>query len=127
PVRERALAAGIFNAGTALGSTLAVPVVSAIALLVGWRWAFAVTGGLGFAWVALWALAYRLPKDHPRLGPEERALIAEGRRPEEEAAAPSLRTLLRMKETWGCVAARALTDPITYFLTFWVPLYLQRE
>ena len=127
PVRERALAAGIFNAGTALGSTLAVPIVSAIALLAGWRWAFALTGGLGFAWVALWALVYRLPKDHSRLGHEERALIAEGRGPGEDAAAPSLATLLRMKETWGCVAARALTDPITYFLTFWVPLYLQRE
>ena len=32
-----------------------------------------------------------------------------------------------MRETWGCVAARVFTDPITYFLTFWVPLYLQQE
>jgi ACS family hexuronate transporter-like MFS transporter len=127
PMRERALAVGVFNAGTALGSTLAVPVVSAIALLAGWRWAFALTGSLGFAWVALWALFYRLPKDHPRLGEDERALISEGRNEAEDAVPPSLGTLLRMKETWGCVAARALTDPVTYFLTFWVPLYLQQE
>jgi len=127
PMRERALAVGIFNSGTALGSTLAVPVVSAIALLAGWRWAFALTGGLGFAWVALWALVYRLPKDHPRLGEDERALISEGRSETEDAVPPRLATLLRMKETWGCVAARALTDPVTYFLTFWVPLYLQQE
>src|SRR5262245_55429744 len=40
PVRERALAVGIFNAGTALGSALATPVVSLIALTWGWRWAF---------------------------------------------------------------------------------------
>jgi len=127
PMRERALAVGIFNAGTALGSTLAVPVVSAIALLAGWRWAFALTGAVGFAWVALWALVYRLPQDHPRLGEDERALISEGRNEAKDAAPPSLATLLRMKETWGCVAARALTDPVTYFLTFWVPLYLQQE
>ncbi|HSB62155.1 MAG TPA: MFS transporter, partial [Vicinamibacteria bacterium] len=127
PMRERALGVGIFNAGTALGSTLAVPLVSAIALLVGWRWTFAVTGGLGFAWVAAWAALYRLPKDHPRLGEEERALIAEHREAAESGPAPRLAVLLRMKETWGCVAARALTDPVTYFLTFWVPLYLQKE
>lgn len=127
PMRERALGVGIFNAGTALGSTLAVPLVSAIALLVGWRWTFAVTGGLGLVWVAAWAAVYRLPKDHPRLGAEERALIAEGGEGSPGGPAPRLAALLRMKETWGCVAARALTDPVTYFLTFWVPLYLQQE
>ena len=126
PMRERALAVGIFNAGTALGSTLAVPVVSAVALLAGWRWAFAIVGASGFVWVAAWAALYRLPKDHPRLGDEERRLIDEGR---EEAGGhrASLPALARMRETWGCGAARVLTDPITYFLTFWAPLDLQQE
>jgi ACS family hexuronate transporter-like MFS transporter len=126
PVRERALAIGIFNSGTALGSTLAVPIVSAVALLAGWRWAFAIVGAAGFLWVAAWVLLYQLPRDHPRLGEDERRLIDEGR----EGAGgrpPRLAALARMRETWGCVAARAFTDPITYFLTFWVPLYLQQE
>ena len=52
PVKERALAIGIFNAGTALGSAVAVPTVSFIALTFGWRSAFVVTGALGFVWVA---------------------------------------------------------------------------
>ena len=30
-----------------------------------------------------------------------------------------------MPETWGCVLARVLTDPISYFLFFWTPKYLQ--
>jgi ACS family hexuronate transporter-like MFS transporter len=126
PMRERALAIGIFNSGTALGSTLAVPIVSAVALLAGWRWAFAVVGSSGFLWVAAWALVYRLPRDHPRLGEDERRLIDEGRSGE-GGRPPRLGALGRMKETWGCVAARVFTDPITYFLTFWVPLYLQQE
>jgi ACS family hexuronate transporter-like MFS transporter len=125
-MRERALAIGVFNAGTALGSTLAVPIVSAVAFLAGWRWAFAIVGASGFLWVAAWALVYRLPRDHPRLREDERRLIDEGR---EETAArpPRLAALAGMRETWGCVAARVFTDPITYFLTFWVPLYLQQE
>jgi ACS family hexuronate transporter-like MFS transporter len=126
PMRERALAIGIFNAGTALGSTLAVPIVSAVALLAGWRWAFAVVGASGFLWVAAWAAVYRLPKDHERLGEEERRLIGEERE-ETGGRPPRLAALARIRETWGCVAARAFTDPITYFLTFWAPLYLQQE
>jgi ACS family hexuronate transporter-like MFS transporter len=126
PMRERALAIGIFNAGTALGSTLAVPIVSAVALLAGWRWAFAVVGASGFLWVAAWAAVYRLPKDHEHLGEEERRLIGEDRE-EPGGRPPRLAALARMKETWGCVAARVFTDPITYFLTFWAPLYLQQE
>ena len=71
PMRERALAVGIFNAGTAVGGAFAVPVVSFIALRWGWRWAFVGTGALGFAWVLAWALFYRLPQDHPRLSPAD--------------------------------------------------------
>jgi ACS family hexuronate transporter-like MFS transporter len=129
PVRERALAVGIVNAGTALGAALAVPVVSFVALAFGWRSAFVVTGALGLVWVAVWASFYWLPAQHPRLSPEERALIAEVDPLRSAAAAeppPStLRQLLAMRETWGCISARALTDPISYFLAFWIPKYLQ--
>jgi ACS family hexuronate transporter-like MFS transporter len=129
PMRERALAVGIFNAGTAVGGAFAVPVVSFIALRWGWRWAFVGTGSLGFVWVLAWALFYRLPQDHPRLGAAERALITEGGGAEERGAAASvsLGRLLRMRAAWGCILARALTDPISYFLNFWIPKYLQAE
>jgi MFS transporter, ACS family, hexuronate transporter len=130
PVRERALAIGIFNAGTALGSAVAVPTVSVIALTFGWRWAFVLTGALGFVWVAIWAMFYRLPADHPRLSDVERALILGDesvRRPDADTRPVSLGRLLSIRATWGCIAARALTDPISYFLTFWIPKYLQQE
>ena len=128
PMRERALAVGVFNAGTALGGALAVPVVSFIALTFGWRFAFVLTGALGFVWVAAWAAFYRLPRDHPRLGDAERSLILEGEPTVgDQAPAVSLGRLLRMPEAWGCILARVLTDPISYFLNFWIPKYLQAE
>jgi ACS family hexuronate transporter-like MFS transporter len=130
PMRERALAVGIFNAGTAVGGAFAVPVVSFIALRWGWRWAFVGTGSLGFVWVLAWALLYRLPQDHPRLGAAERALILEGGEGggEPRTSRPvSVRQVLRMRAAWGCILARALTDPISYFLNFWIPKYLQAE
>src|SRR5437762_2616345 len=55
PRRERALATGIFNAGSNVGVVLAALVVPWIALTVGWRWAFIATGTLDLVWLAAWA------------------------------------------------------------------------
>ncbi len=127
-MRERALAIGIFNAGTAFGSMAAAPVVSIIAFHWGWRAGFLVTGALGFVWLAAWALLYKLPGDHPLITEEERSLLLSEHQAEAGADRPApLSCLLRMRETWGCVLVRALTDPISYFLLFWIPLYFQKR
>ncbi len=128
PMRERALAVGLFNAGSAAGAALAAPVASYIALAYGWQYAFVVTGALGLVWVVLWWAFYRLPQDHPRLSEAERELIlSDAGEKEAPVAQVPLRVLLKMRETWGCVLVRFLTDPVTYFLTFWMPKYLQQE
>lgn len=129
PMRERALAAGIFNGGTALGSALAAPLISIIALTWGWRSAFIFSGILGLLWVAIWAFFYQSPENHPRLSQEEKDLILSDLELKDDADTEriSLRQLLSARETWGCVAARVLIDPISYFLTFWIPKYLQQE
>src|SRR2546428_5364657 len=62
PKRERALATGIFNAGTNTGAIITPLVVPWIVLTWGWPWAFIATGSLGFLWLVLW-----LPGD-PRPG-----------------------------------------------------------
>ena len=127
PMRERALAVGVFNAGTAIGSAVSIPVVSWIALRWGWQMAFVATGALGFVWLVAWIPLYRLPQDHPRLSEEERALIFSEAHTEPSGEKVPLMRLLRLPETWGCVAARVLTDPVSYFLFFWTPKYFQQE
>jgi MFS transporter, ACS family, aldohexuronate transporter len=129
PMHERALAVGIFNSGTAFGNALAVPVTVFITLRYGWRSAFVFTGMLGFVWVAAFALVYRRPREHLRLGKEELALVEAGQTEEEITATQkfSILQILRMREAWGCMLARLLTDPISYFLFFWIPKYLENE
>jgi MFS transporter, ACS family, hexuronate transporter len=127
PMRERALAVGVFNAGTAIGGALAVPVVSFVALTFGWRYAFLVTGALGFVWVAVWAAFYFTPESHPRLAPAEREWIRAGAGDDAPAEPVPVSRLLGMKEVWGCILVRVLTDPISYFLSFWIPKFLQAE
>src|SRR5258706_2489727 len=57
----------------------------------------------------------------------ERSLILGEHPANQSTAQVPLRKLLAMRETWGCVSARVLTDPISYFLAFWIPKYLQQE
>ncbi len=127
PMRDRALAIGIFNAGTAVGSMAAAPIVSLIAVQWGWRSAFVVTGALGFVWAAAWWVLYRLPKEHPRITNEERDMIAADHADDSSNVPVPLARLLSMKEAWGCILVRAFTDPISYFLIFWIPLYFQKH
>jgi ACS family hexuronate transporter-like MFS transporter len=129
PVRERALAMGIFNTGAALGGAVSPPIIAWLAIHYGWRPTFVITGLLGFAWLALWLVAYRLPERHPWLTPEEHELILE--RPPESAAGPApgaplgLRALLRYRQTWAIVLSRFITDPIWWLYVGWLPSYLQ--
>jgi ACS family hexuronate transporter-like MFS transporter len=127
PMKDRALAIGIFNAGTAFGSMAAAPIVSIIAMQWGWRAAFFTTGALGAVWASAWWVLYKLPRNHPRITPEERDLILrdQAETPLGDRPVPLWR-LLRMREAWGCMLVRALTDPISYFLLFWIPVYFQK-
>src|SRR5438309_5807166 len=62
PEKERALAAGIFNSGSAIGAILAPPVVAWVLLRFGWQAAFIAVGVTGFLWLAVWWPVYRTPQ-----------------------------------------------------------------
>ena len=75
PKKERALATGIFNAGSNVGALIAPLLVPWLTIAFGWATAFLVTGALGFAWLIVWWLYYREPEKHPRISPAELAHI----------------------------------------------------
>src|SRR3984957_8075079 len=59
PLHQRSTAMGIINAGTAVGSVLAPPLIGIVLLTSGWRMVFFAAGSAGLAWVAWWYLSYR--------------------------------------------------------------------
>jgi MFS transporter, ACS family, hexuronate transporter len=122
PPRERALATGIFNAGSNIGAIVTPIVVPWIALTWGWRASFIVTGALGFLWLAAWLAIYRPPAEHPKCGTAELAHICSGE-PEESRSIKWLR-LLHYRETWAFAIGKFLTDPIWWFYLFWLPKFL---
>jgi MFS transporter, ACS family, aldohexuronate transporter len=125
PKKERALATGIFNAGTNIGAILTPLFVPWVAFHLGWRWAFLFTGALGFFWLALWLTLYRKPEEHPRCTAAEREYIKSD--PVGSTVAIPWVRLLRYRQTWTFAAGKFMVDPIWWFYLFWIPDYLQRE
>jgi ACS family hexuronate transporter-like MFS transporter len=123
PKSERALAAGIFNAGTNTGAIVAPLLVPWIALSFGWRWAFIITGSFGFLWLALWLALYRSPESQPRLSPLELAHIRSDPPDVVEGHVPWTQ-LLGRRQTWAVVVGKLMTDPIWWFYLFWLPKFL---
>jgi ACS family hexuronate transporter-like MFS transporter len=132
PARQRALGIGIFNAGSSIGSALAPPVVAFLTLSYGWRFAFVFTGSVGLLWLAAWLFLYQPPHLNRLLKPEEYATFKdEIHRPEESkpasAKAVAWRKVIGMRECYTLILARFFTDPVIYFVTFWLPEYLHKE
>jgi ACS family hexuronate transporter-like MFS transporter len=127
PREERSLAVAIFDSGSSVGGALAALFIPLIALAVGWRWAFATSGMLGFVWLAVWLRIYHPLKSHPTVTREEVALIEAGRDAETEPTARGWmrwRQLAKNRNLWGIVLGKALTDPVWWFYVFWLPQYL---
>lgn len=125
PKKERALAIGLFNAGTNVGVVAAALLVPWIALTLGWRWAFVVTGSLDLIWLALWLAAYRDPSEHRRVSTAELAYIHSDP-PDPPVKVPWIE-LLRHRETWAFVVGKAMTDPVWLFYLFWLPKFLDEK
>ncbi len=127
PRRERAFATGLFNAGSNVGALIAPFVVPIAVSLWGLRSGFLLTGVLSAAWLLTWLIVYRPPGQHRRLRAQELAYIvadgdaASARRP------LRWRALLRHRQTWAFVAGKFLTDPVWWFLLFWLPKYLHHR
>jgi MFS transporter, ACS family, hexuronate transporter len=107
PATQRATAMGIINAGTALGSVLAPPLIGLILLLGSWRYIFFFAAGLGLIWAAGWLAVYRPPAELTLLHP----------------VTPWL-SLLSSGRVLGMVGAKFLSDSAWFFCLFWLPKYL---
>ena len=127
PGKERSVAVAIFDSGSSVGGALAILVIPPIASWIGWRWAFAFSGSLGFAWLLAWLRIYHPPARHPRVTAEELALIRSGQEAPPSSAHRGFARWLVLagdRNVWGTVLGRALTDPVWWFYVLWLPQYL---
>ena len=125
PKRERALAIGIFNAGSNVGAILTPLIVPVIALTFGWRMAFIATGALSLVWLVAWISFYKSPRSHRAVSSSELEWIETDRKT--ETARVPVAVLLRKRQTWAYATARFLIDPVWWTFLFWLPDFFNRQ
>lgn len=113
PERERAMASGIFNSGSAVGAIIAPPLVAFLIEAFGWRFAFGCVGLVGLLWLAAWFAIYRTP-----------AVSPEGARNAGDEPTVPVARLLRMRFVQAFTVSKIFMDPVWYFYIFWFPEYL---
>ena len=127
PRRERALAIGIFNAGSNVGAVVTPLIVPYIVVTLGWGWraSFLVTGAFSIIWIIAWLAFYRRPREQKLVKPDELAWIesepAEPQRPVRWA------DMFRVRQTWAYIMGRFLIDPIWWTFLFWLPDFFSRR
>src|SRR6266550_426671 len=114
PPQQRSTAMGIINAGTAVGSVLAPPLIGIILLTAGWRMVFFAAGAIGFAWVIWWSVVYR-GNSKASIATLDARLVAQQL---------SFTDVLGMRRVQVLVFAKFMSDSAWYFYLFWLPKYL---
>jgi len=133
PVKERALAQGIFNSGASIGAIVSAPLIAIVFGFVGWKMTFILMGALGLIWLIPWLWLNRgTPDKHPMITKEERDYIIKGlavvdeeeKTSEEDDRVLSYRELIQYKESWAVIISRFFIDPIWWLFVIWLPIYL---
>ena len=114
PLNRRSTAMGIINAGTAVGSVLAPPLIGLVLMASGWRMVFFAAGAAGLAWVAWWYASYR--------GGNDASVVMVGAGPSSWEF--SFLDIVRMRGVQVLVFAKFMSDSAWYFYLFWLPKYL---
>jgi ACS family hexuronate transporter-like MFS transporter len=125
PKKERALATGIFNAGSNVGAVIAPALVPTLYLLWGWQAAFIATGLAGIVWVLFWWPIYRPPREHPKLSSAELAYI-ESDPPDPPVRIPWLQ-LLPFRQMQAFAIGKFLTDAVWWFYLFWFAKFMNEQ
>ena len=127
PAAERAFATALFNSGANVGAIVAPFLVAWLLTFSTWHAPFFVAGAAGIVWVVVWLLFYSTPEKHKFVSASELALIRSDPVSLEESRPPvAWFHLLRFSQTWSFIVAKFLTDPVWFFLLFWLPDYFKK-
>jgi ACS family hexuronate transporter-like MFS transporter len=133
PVKERAIAQGIFNSGASIGNVIAPFVIVFLYARFGWKTTYIILGAVGLLWVIPWLFLNKsTPEKHPWVTQEERDLILADRidknevENETKAKSLSVSQILSYKQSWGVLMCRFFIEPIWWFFAGWMPIYLNK-
>jgi ACS family glucarate transporter-like MFS transporter len=130
PVRERGIANGWIFAGVGAGAGLSPPLITYLMIHFGWRSSFWVCAVLGFVAGAVWFVTARdTPEEHPKVSPEELAIIESGL-----TASPEPRALARVpwkrvaksRDVWALTLSYFCYGYVAWIFFSWFYRYLAK-
>lgn len=132
PPKERAIAQGIFGAGAAMGSVIALPLIGFAFEAFGWQMTFMYIGVLGLAWIIPWLVINKnTPDHHPWITREEQAHILDASSSRGDSVTSttvySWTQLLKFRNTWSIISSRFFVDPIWWMFVTWLPTFLKEH
>lgn len=133
PVKQRALAQGIFNSGASIGNVVAPVIIVYLYSHFGWKTTYIILGVLGLLWVIPWFIINKSkPKDHPWITDEERNMLLNDRVENNSEIVEGTKSLsvfkiLSYKQPWGVLLCRFFIEPIWWFFAGWMPIYLNSK
>ncbi len=134
PVKQRALAQGIFNSGASIGNVIAPVIIVYLYAQFGWKSTYIILGAVGLLWVIPWFIINKAkPEDHPWITEEERDLILNDRiennnvATDQDEKSLSVSQILSYKQPWGILFCRFFIEPIWWFFAGWMPIYLNSK
>jgi len=134
PIKERAIAQGIFNSGASIGNVIAPFIIIFLYAQFGWKTTYITLGAVGLLWVIPWLFLNKsTPEKHPWITEEERNLIVSDRIDKDELLDTGkikslpLGKILSYKESWGLLLCRFFIEPIWWFFVGWMPIYLNSK
>ena len=136
PKKERALATGIFNSGTAIGAVIAPAAIPWVIYYFAadpnhpaWQAAFIFTGMLDLVWLIFWLSIYDKPEKTKKLKSLEFAYIngdieSDNKTTDTDTKISWIK-IITLSQTWGFTLAKSLTDCAWWFYLFWLPSFLK--
>ncbi|QKG79467.1 MFS transporter [Tenuifilum thalassicum] len=129
PIKERAIAQGLFNAGASIGSVIAPPLIALLWAAFGWQVTFMIVGSFGIMWLIPWLIINKKgPKEHPWITKYEQEKIIKGQHAKENTVegqkGKCLKDILKHRESWSVLVSRFFLEPIWWLFVGWMPIYL---
>jgi MFS transporter, ACS family, hexuronate transporter len=133
PVKQRALAQGIFNSGASIGNVIAPIIIVYLYAQFGWKSTYIILGAVGLIWILPWLLINKSkPESHPWITEDEKNMLLNDRIESDNFSTNGKKSLsvlkiLSFKEPWGILLCRFFIEPIWWFFAGWMPIYLNSK
>lgn len=128
PKKERALAIGIFNGGSNMGTILSPLIIPVLVLSFdSWKAGFLWTLPLSMIWIVLWLKYFRQPADHPKVSAPELEFIESDTENKKGTEKVKWSDILIHRGAWAIAVGKFMADPIWWFYLFWGAKFLNEK